>query len=175
MIENLNYILPCKKVRHHAAHDMLCPIRFLIALTPPSKLLAKTQRGTNFYKVVLFLYYFSAPNISRNIFPQFQNEVNPNNFRKNLKGLWRIGGIQWLRGHNFALFWPPPTSPWTLLSLSVDKNRDFLDHLPPLLVHVVIECPRSGKKLSTFEFWLEMKTKCKGKTLLVKPNKSSSS
>ena len=64
-----------QKVRHHAAHDMLCPIRFLIALTPPSKLLAKTQRGTNFYKVVLFLYYFSAPNISRNIFPQFQNEV----------------------------------------------------------------------------------------------------
>ena len=23
-----------------------------------------------------------------------------------------IGGIQWLRGHNFALFWPPPTSTW---------------------------------------------------------------
>ena len=27
------------------------------------------------------------------------------------------------------------------LSLNVDKNRDLLDHLQPLLVHVVIECP----------------------------------
>jgi hypothetical protein len=26
--------------------------------------------------------------------------------------------------------------------------------------------------LSTFEFWLELKTKCKGKTLLVNPNQS---
>ena len=31
---------------------------------------------------------------------------------------------------------------WTFLTLNVDKNRYFfLDHLPPLLVHVVIECP----------------------------------
>ena len=51
------------------------------------------------------------------------------------------GGMQWLRGHNFALFWPPPTSMWTFLTLNVDKKRDFLDHLPPLFVHVVIECP----------------------------------
>ena len=54
-----------------------------------------------------------------------------------------IGGIQWLRGHNFALFWPPPTSTWTFLTLNVDKNRDLLDHLPPLLVHIVIECPHT--------------------------------
>ena len=43
-------------------------------------------------------------------------------------------------------FLPPPTSTWTCLTLNVDKNRDFLDHLPPLLVHVVIECPQMGKK-----------------------------
>ena len=31
-------------------------------------------------------------------------------------------GIQWLRGYNFALFWPPATSTWTFLTLNVDKN-----------------------------------------------------
>ena len=56
----------------------------------------------------------------------------------------RQGGIQWLRGHNFALFWPPATSTWTFLTLNVDKNRAFLDHLPPLFVHVGIECPPTG-------------------------------
>ena len=49
--------------------------------------------------------------------------------------------IQWLRGHNFALFWPPLSSTWTFLTLNMDKNMHFLDHLPPLLVHVVIERP----------------------------------
>ena len=34
-------------------------------------------------------------------------------------------------------------SKWTLLSLIVDKNWQFLDHLPPFLVHVVIERPRT--------------------------------
>ena len=51
-----------------------------------------------------------------------------------------------IRGHNFALFRPPPTSTWTNISLNVDRNRPFLDHLPPLLVHVVIERPQSGDK-----------------------------
>ena len=41
----------------------------------------------------------------------------------------------------FALFRPPPTSTWTFLTLNADKNRHFLDHLPTLLVHVVIERP----------------------------------
>ena len=61
----------------------------------------------------------------------------------------------------FTLNWPPyrgafndyvdkiwsffdhilPTSMWTFLTLNGDKNRDFLDHLLPLLVHVVIEGP----------------------------------
>ena len=59
-------------------------------------------------------------------------------------GTFYSGGIQWLCGHNFALFWPPPTSTWTFLTLNVDKIRDFLDHLPPLLVHIVIECPLTG-------------------------------
>ena len=38
----------------------------------------------------------------------------------------------------FPLFWPPPTT-WTFWTLNVDKN--VLDHLLPLLVHVVIERP----------------------------------
>ena len=29
--------------------------------------------------------------------------------------------IPWLRGHNFALFWPPPTSTWTFLTLWTKK------------------------------------------------------
>ena len=39
----------------------------------------------------------------------------------------------------FCLFWPPPTSTWTCLTL----NWHFFDHLPPLHVHVVIECPQT--------------------------------
>ena len=30
---------------------------------------------------------------------------------------------------------------WTFLTLNLDKNRHFFDHLPPLLFHVVIELP----------------------------------
>ena len=52
---------------------------------------------------------------------------------------WTKEGIQWLRGHNFVLFWPPPTSTWTFLTL----NWHFFDHLPTLHVHVVIECPQT--------------------------------
>ena len=61
---------------------------------------------------------------------------------KKIKMFLPKGGIQCLRGHNFVLFWPRPTSEWTFLTLNVDKNRDFFDHLPPLLVHVVIERPQ---------------------------------
>ena len=59
---------------------------------------------------------------------------------KGRQSLSRKGSIQWLRGHNFALFWPPLTSTWTFVTLEVDKNRDFLDHLPHLFVYVVNEC-----------------------------------
>ena len=48
------------------------------------------------------------------------------------------GDIQRLRGPNFAHFWPPSTY---IFTLNLDKNLQFLDHLPPLLVHVIIECP----------------------------------
>ena len=51
-----------------------------------------------------------------------------------------IGGIQQLRGPNFTRFWPPPPSrgqKWTFYipsTLCSDPN-------PPILVHVIIECP----------------------------------
>ena len=35
------------------------------------------------------------------------------------------------------------TSMWTFLTLNVDKNRDFFGS--PLLIHLVIECPRTVK------------------------------
>ena len=63
-----------------------------------------------------------------------------------------LGVIQWLRGHNFALFWPLPTSTWTFFTLNVDKNRHFLNHLPPLLVNVVIECPLPWRDLLNYMF-----------------------
>ena len=34
-----------------------------------------------------------------------------------------------------------PTFTWTYVTLNVDKNRHFWTTYPPLLVHVVIECP----------------------------------
>ena len=34
-----------------------------------------------------------------------------------------------------------PTSTWTFLTLNLAKNRHFWTTYPPLLVHVVIECP----------------------------------
>ena len=56
----------------------------------------------------------------------------------------QLGGIQPLRGQNFAIFLhPPPRPPCvdSLFTLSVDKNRHFLTPSPPHLVQVVIECP----------------------------------
>ena len=76
----------------------------------------------------------------------FNNDKSAKAFPKH------FGGIQWLCGHNFVLFWPPPTSTWTFLTLNVDKNRDFLDHLPPLLVHVVIECPLTKQTLHEYRY-----------------------
>ena len=52
------------------------------------------------------------------------------------------GGIQQLRGQNFAIFCPPPPCVDSFYTLSVDKNRHFLTPSPPHLVHVVIECPQ---------------------------------
>ena len=52
-----------------------------------------------------------------------------------------IGDIQWLHGYNVALFWRPITFTWTYLTLKMDENWHFLNNLPPLLVHVVIEWP----------------------------------
>ena len=40
----------------------------------------------------------------------------------------------------FCPFFTTTYSKWSFLTLNVDKNRDFWDHLPPLLVHVVIAC-----------------------------------
>ena len=44
-----------------------------------------------------------------------------------------FGGIQQLRGQNFAIFWPPP--PWvdSFYTLSVEKNRHFLTPSPLIL------------------------------------------
>ena len=47
-----------------------------------------------------------------------------------------LGGIQQLRGHNFAIFCPPPCV-YSFYTLSVDKTRHFLTPSPPHLVHVV--------------------------------------
>ena len=67
---------------------------------------------------------------------------------------------------------PPPTSTRTFLTLNVAKNRDFLDHLPPLLVHVVIECPHVWQSVNSTLFtvcsllfsyiqtWIEHEFKC---------------
>ena len=49
-------------------------------------------------------------------------------FKKKVQ-LVRQEGIQWLRGHYFALFWQKPTCTLTFLTLNVDKNSDFLYHL----------------------------------------------
>ena len=46
------------------------------------------------------------------------------------------GGVQWLHGHNFLLFWPPPASMWKFLTLNTYKNRGFL---PPTASY----CPGS--------------------------------
>ena len=58
------------------------------------------------------------------------------------EGQWEaLGGIQQLRGQNFATFWPS-TCVDSFYTLSVDKNRHFLTpSLHPYLVHVVIEWP----------------------------------
>ena len=51
------------------------------------------------------------------------------------------GGIQQLRGQNFAIFWLPYPCVDNFYTLSVDKNRHFLTPSPPHLVHLVIEWP----------------------------------
>ena len=53
----------------------------------------------------------------------------------------RCGGIQQLRGQNFAIFWPPTPCVDSFYTLSVNKNRHFLTPSPPHLVLVVIEWP----------------------------------
>ena len=55
-----------------------------------------------------------------------------------------FGVIQWLRGHNLALFWLPtclPTSKRKFCTLKVDKNRPFLTTCQPHLVHVFLNEP----------------------------------
>ena len=56
-----------------------------------------------------------------------------------------LGGIQQLRGHNFAIFWPP--TPWvdSFLYPERGEKQTFFDPLPLHLVHVVIECPLNQK------------------------------
>ena len=46
------------------------------------------------------------------------------------------GGIQQLRGQNFAIFWPPPPCLDSFYTLSVEKNRHFLTPSPQLF-HVL--------------------------------------
>ena len=60
-----------------------------------------------------------------------------------------LGGIQQLRGQNFAIFDPPPCVD-SFYTLSVDKNKLFLTPSPPHLVHVVIECPLSWLSIYCF-------------------------
>ena len=45
------------------------------------------------------------------------------------------------RGHSLTM-WTQFSPLLTTTYLYVNKNRDYLDHLPPFLVHVVIECPQ---------------------------------
>jgi len=60
-----------------------------------------------------------------------------------------LGGIQQLRGQNFAIVPPPCVD--TFYTLSVDKNRHFFTPSPHL-VHVVIEWPLSRFSMkSTFK------------------------
>ena len=53
------------------------------------------------------------------------------------------GGIQQLRGQNFAIFAPPPACVDSFYTLSVDRHFLTTSPLPPHLVHVVIEWPLS--------------------------------
>ena len=50
----------------------------------------------------------------------------------------RLGGIQQLRGQNFAIFWPPPLR-GQFLYPEHGQKQTFFDPLPPHLVHVIIE------------------------------------
>ena len=58
-----------------------------------------------------------------------------------LDSLSKLGGIQQLRGQNFANFLPLPSCVDSFYTLSVDKNRHFLTPSLLRLVHVVIEWP----------------------------------
>ena len=62
--------------------------------------------------------------------------------KKDHNKYWRekIGEIQQLRGHNFAIFWP--TKPLNVDSFYQDRGqKPTFFNPPPHLVHVVIECP----------------------------------
>ena len=65
--------------------------------------------------------------------------------------LWGHSMTTWTQFCPF--FCPPATSTWTFLTLNVYKNRDFLDHLTPLIVHVVIECPLLKVSKSREKLW----------------------
>ena len=53
----------------------------------------------------------------------------------------RLGGIQQLRGQNFAMFWPPHPLRGQFLYPKRGQKQTFFDPLSPHLVHVVIEWP----------------------------------
>ena len=53
--------------------------------------------------------------------------------------IYILGGIQQLRGHNFAIFSPPPLHGQFLYPERGQKQTFFDSPLP--LVHLVIECP----------------------------------
>ena len=67
-----------------------------------------------------------------------------------------FGDIQWLRGHNFALFLTTTYLHVDIFNPERGQEWHFLDHLPPLLVHVVIGRPLSDLFFATssnFDFF----------------------
>ena len=55
--------------------------------------------------------------------------------------LARLGGIQQLRGQNFAIFWPLLHPTWTVFIPWAWTKTDIFTPSLPHLVHVVIEWP----------------------------------
>ena len=68
---------------------------------------------------------------SQNIWTLKQlNLFCPSHIQWREKEYFRLGAIQQLRGQNFAFFAPPPTCVHCSYTLSINKNRYFLN-LPP--------------------------------------------
>ena len=66
---------------------------------------------------------------------EFGNDIFTGN---KMPTLYPYGGILQLRGHNSAIFCPPPLR-GQFLYLERGQKQTFFDPLPPNLVHLVIE------------------------------------